>query len=202
MFLQLCDKKFINTAVSVLISDPSLYVLSTSTLKFSMIVNHSQSFSPFCSCSAFLASPLQLVWTWGVFVDRTLALEISISCSHMQTTFPLPCKQLCCPRIYCISVILHKGTDIYLIGQCGTSIHPLPSAYPRSRRKPRQPSPQRPFPAPPGGSQGVPRSDMTCNSSSVFWICPGASSQLDMREKTSKGKQPGGILNRCLNHLS
>jgi len=36
MFLQLCDKKFINTAVSVLISDPSLYVLFTSDLAFPM----------------------------------------------------------------------------------------------------------------------------------------------------------------------
>jgi len=36
------------------------------------------------------------------------------------------------------------------------------------------------LPAPPGG--GVPRPDEICNPSSVFWVCPGASYQLNCPE--------------------
>jgi len=35
---------------------------------------------------------------------------------------------------------------------------------------PRRPSPQQPFPAPPGGPQGVPRPDKIYNPFSVFWV--------------------------------
>lgn len=41
-----------------------------------------------------------------------------------------------------------------------------------------------------------------CNFSSEFWICPGVCSQWDMPRKQTVFRQPGGILTRCLKHLS
>ncbi len=64
----------------------------------------------------------------------------------------------------------------------------------------RRPSPQQSFPAPLGGSRGVLRPDEMWNPSSVCWVYPGVSYQLDM-QKASKGRRPEGILIRCPNHL-
>lgn len=52
-------------------------------------------------------------------------------------------------------------------------------------------SPQQHFPAPPGGSWGVPSADGINNPSSEFWVYHEVSSQMDM--KTSKGRSPGGL---------
>jgi len=73
-------------------------------------------------------------------------------------------------------------------------IHPsLSSAYLRSGRgaispggKPRHPSTQLHSPAPAGGSRDIPRPEGIYNPIYMFWICPGASSQLDVPEKTAK----------------
>lgn len=49
------------------------------------------------------------------------------------------------------------------------------------------PSPSQHFPAPPGGSGGVPRPDEIYNPSSGFWVCPRVSSQLAVPRKHPKG---------------
>ena len=51
----------------------------------------------------------------------------------------------------------------------------------------RPPSPQQRSPAPPGGSQGVPRPEEIYNLSSGFWVCLGVSSQSDVPGKPPKG---------------
>lgn len=48
----------------------------------------------------------------------------------------------------------------------------------------------------PGGSRGVPNPDAIYNLSSVFWVYPWVSYQLDI------GRRPGGIPIRCPNHLN
>ena len=80
---------------------------------------------------------------------------------------------------------IHSFSYLWL-GRSGSRISSLPSH----------------FPAPPVGSCSVPRLEEICNLSSEFGIWPGVSSQLDMPGKTSKGRQPGGILIRCLNHFN
>lgn len=42
-------------------------------------------------------------------------------------------------------------------------------------KKPRHYSPRQQPPAPPKGSQGVPKPAEICNPSSVFWVCPSVS---------------------------
>lgn len=53
-----------------------------------------------------------------------------------------------------------------------------------------------------GRIRSILMSDGKCNRSSMFWVSPEVSSQMDMPGKTSKGKCPGGLLIRCPNHLT
>lgn len=61
-------------------------------------------------------------------------------------------------------------------------------------------SPRQCFPAPPGGSRGVPRPDEIYNPSSELWVYPRSIPVRHVR-KTSKGRLSGGMLIRCPNNL-
>lgn len=79
------------------------------------------------------------------------------------------------------------------------SIRPLSSAYLGSGCCG---VPQQHFPALPGGFKGISRLDEIYIPCSKFLVYPGVSSQLNMSQKTSKGRRPGGILIKCLNFLN
>lgn len=66
--------------------------------------------------------------------------------------------------------------------------------------KPRLSPPQPLTPAPLRGRWGISKPDNKSNLSSMFWVCPAFSSQLDMPKNTSLHLV--GILTRCSNHLS
>ena len=73
-------------------------------------------------------------------------------------------------------------------------IHPSSFAYLRlshSGNKSRRKTYTSRSPAPPGGSRGVPRSEGIHNPTSMLWVCPGASSQLDVPGKSPKGSHQG-----------
>lgn len=63
--------------------------------------------------------------------------------------------------------------------------------------KPKHPSTQPSSSAPPWGSHGIPRPEETCNPSSVSGLL-----LVGCAWNASKGRGPGGLLTRCLYHLS
>ena len=67
--------------------------------------------------------------------------------------------------------------------------------------KSRLPSPHPLHLALPEGSQSVLRPDKRHSPSSVSWETPGVLQLVGLALNPSPGRPPGGLLNRCLNHL-